>query len=210
MPNWCSNTLQVSGDTEILKDFVKKSSNNGAFTLEGLYPTPEELNQQSSPQVYRGDENDEKSKEEYEQKIKLLRLKYGHTCWYEWRIHNWGTKWDASDSTILENSDTLFEVSFETAWAPPSPWVEYVSKLYPELTFIIYYLEPGMDFCGRLQVGKNGYSLDESNCDYADSDGDLVVYDEKLGKWKYPATIGAEEVIIEDEDFSPNAINPFE
>jgi hypothetical protein len=59
---------------------------------------------------------------------------------YNWRINNWGTKWDAYDMEIIEETsdmgdeytrDHIFEATFTTAWDPPIPFVESLLKLFP-------------------------------------------------------------------------------
>ena len=41
--------------------------------------------------------------------------------WYDWRVNNWGTKWDITD-VYFENQaeEDSIEFSFCTAWAPPT------------------------------------------------------------------------------------------
>lgn len=122
MANYCENRLKVIGDKKQLKEFNKKTqTKKQIFTLEKLVPTPKEY------------------------------LKKGDERWYEWRIKNWGTKWDVYPDSISKDFDEeneYFEVSFDTAWAPPTGWIEEVSKLFPKLTFILSYDEPGMCFRG--------------------------------------------------------------
>ena len=50
MPNWCSNSLCVSGDSEALEAFqtaVKKETTD--LSLNALVPMPEELEETKSP-----------------------------------------------------------------------------------------------------------------------------------------------------------------
>lgn len=50
------------------------------------------------------------------------RQLYGTDEWYNWRLNNWGCKWDASN--IEWTSD--FTVEFETPWCWPNEWFERV------------------------------------------------------------------------------------
>ena len=52
---------------------------------------------------------------------------YGCTTWYEWRIENWGTKWDVYDD-FKSNKTTM---TFETAWSIPEPIFEKLSEEFP-------------------------------------------------------------------------------
>ena len=72
MPNWCSNTLIVEGDLNELVDFKKKvlvqsDHDKGGldFTMEGLYPTPPELLEQTSPVMWRGELHDEEGQKAF-------------------------------------------------------------------------------------------------------------------------------------------------
>ena len=54
-------------------------------------------------------------------------MEYGFTTWYGWRNHNWGTKWNACDTEILDK-DTIV---FDTAWSNPDPIMEKLGEMYP-------------------------------------------------------------------------------
>jgi hypothetical protein len=75
---------------------------------------------------------------------------HGYESWYDWRVANWGTKWDISGDVQEDGSDYL-TVGFDSAWSPPlnAYWV------LEDLGFEIeaYYFEPGMAFCGRWTNG---------------------------------------------------------
>jgi len=200
MPNWCSNTLWVEGNPEQLKDFKSKTTkqadhnqpNRLDFTLEGLYPTPAELMRENA---FGQSENSEE-----------LTEKYGASDWYTWRVSNWGTKWDVCESDIYENSDTEFMAVFDSAWAPPSPWLEYIAPQFPELKFKLAFSEPGMGFCGQATWDvENGFDMDEAKLEWQDERGAPLEYDGDAGKWKNIET----GEIIDDEDFYPIEYNPY-
>jgi hypothetical protein len=200
MPNWCSNTLWVEGNPEQLKDFKSKTTkqadhnqpNRIAFTLEGLYPTPAELMRENA---FGQSENSEE-----------LTEKYGASDWYTWRVSNWGTKWDVTESDIYENSDTEFMVVFDSAWAPPTAWLEYIAPQFPELKFKLAFSEPGMGFCGQATWDvENGFDMDEAKLEWQDERGAPLEYDGDAGKWKNIET----GEIIDDEDFYPIEYNPY-
>ena len=52
--------------------------------------------------------------------VKRLIKDYGAVYWYEWCIHNWGTKWPASEVKHSVIGDRIV-FSFFTAWDPPFP-----------------------------------------------------------------------------------------
>ena len=75
---------------------------------------------------------------------------------YDWCVTNWGTKWDVSgDNGYTRPNPNTLNISFESAWAPPT--VAY-SRL-EELGFTVkgMYYEPGMCFCGLYEDGSDDY-----------------------------------------------------
>ena len=71
--------------------------------------------------------------------------------WYNWRVQNWGTKWDCY---TLEIDDTDlphgFEVTFETAWSPPEEVCYAIREQYPNVSISWFYDEPGCEIAGYL------------------------------------------------------------
>ena len=53
---------------------------------------------------------------------------FGATTWYEWRIKNWGTKWNSYSNHLFEN-----QLSFQTAWSAPHPIVARLSEMFPDV-----------------------------------------------------------------------------
>ena len=68
---------------------------------------------------------------------------YGFASWYDWRLAHWGTKWDASDAELSEESATQFTYYFFTAWSAPEPVIEAMSRQHPLLQFEGTFDEPG-------------------------------------------------------------------
>lgn len=214
MPNWCTNRLTVSGDKHELTKFkeltlVKPEQGSELnFTMEILHPTPKELLEQTSPVMWRGELHDEEGQKAFEKHIGELKEKYGYTDWYNWRVDKWGTKWDAAESCICDDEDTLFSVDYDTAWAPNTAWVQYVAKAFPTLQFTLSFEEPGMNFCGIYEVKGEDEDLMEGELEYIDEEtGRQVYYDNEIEKYRYSDT---DEIAgTEDEDFWPELRNPF-
>lgn len=139
MPNWCSNELKITGPAKDIEDILKKANNE------------EENNEFSLEKLFPMPKDEDPDK------------------WYDWRIANWGTKWDLSDVTIDKDSEESVQVNFSTAWAPPLEAFVKISEQYPNLNFNTFYAEPGADFCGIAEI-DNGTISD--NC---------VSYSERFG-----------------------------
>ena len=59
--------------------------------------------------------------------------------WYQWRISNWGTKWNAYNTDINDAGDIgemeTTVINFDTAWSPPIGIMIAWSKMYPDFLF---------------------------------------------------------------------------
>ena len=88
--------------------------------------------------------------------------------WYDWRVTNWGTKWDvggkdaffqlffSNDNDVSSDHPEGIVLSFDSAWSPP---IEFYSFMKSEHGFDIRasYFEPGMGFCGDWIDGMDNY-----------------------------------------------------
>ena len=70
--------------------------------------------------------------------------------WYDWRLQNWDTKWDAYDVAITDDAPDQLEVEFETAWSPPEAICHAIREQYPDLAVSWFYDEPGCEIAGYL------------------------------------------------------------
>ena len=176
MPNWCTNELTISGPPKDLKRFLdacmglpaqypplilpngqklseKPKETEPYFCFNALIPTPKEI-------LEIGYDGHDKIP-----RLTLAEILQGKMPepmdGYHWNIANWGTKWD-----IYHNRLTIEDFGwhrgckkvtawFDTAWSPPRAWLEKAIGLYPSLTFILHYEEPGNYFAGDL-YGENG------------------------------------------------------
>ena len=71
--------------------------------------------------------------------------------WYNWRVQNWGTKWDCYSLEIDEcDMPHGFEVNFETAWSPPEEVCTAIREQFDDLSLRWFYDEPGCEVAGYL------------------------------------------------------------
>ena len=107
MPNWCYNGLSVTGDKNKLKPLIDIAKGDGEGFFQAIKPMPKELEGTNAP--------------------------HDKPNWYDWRLENWGTKWDASDIDWqgLEENDNgtvTIHLSFQTAWSPPEGIFDALNK----------------------------------------------------------------------------------
>lgn len=148
MPNWCDNNLTLSHDNpEMLKKAVD-AWESGKF-LGTLVPEPD----YKTVKVKHTFPNNLATGEPKPEFVDP------ETAWWDWRIQNWGTKWDIGYDKDRDNhaqvSDNSMFVYFDSAWSPP---VDAYVKL-SELGFKVeaYYFEGGCAFCGAWIDGCDEY-----------------------------------------------------
>jgi len=160
MPNWCSNTLEVQGDNKRVKEFAKKAEGkNTKLSLASLYPEPDYEKTEVKPTFPDVVGNNEP-----------VSIK---DSWWDWRIQNWGTKWDVK-AEIVAHTNGEIVYSFDSAWSPPVDWLEKVAQDYPELEFELEYEETGMGFEGVAtaidgEVTNETYDVEYGECKACDN-----------------------------------------
>lgn len=71
------------------------------------------------------------------ERLTAFHEKHGYFSWYDWKVDNWGTKWNAY-SFQEEGSDSI---SFWTAWNPPLKLYDKLFELYSDGSFVIKYAD---------------------------------------------------------------------
>lgn len=73
--------------------------------------------------------------------------------WYDWRVENWGTKWDIKCEHVEVDDDDTLIVKFDTAWSPPDKVFDAMHK--KGYLFEAYYVEYGMEYYGSYVDGRD-------------------------------------------------------
>ena len=108
MPNWCNNIVTLKHKDPALIKRIAEEGEKGLFNL--FVPMPEQLR------------NTEKSTATPDEVYQKNIEQFGYASWYEWAHDNWGTKWDACEVDVLEQTDNSIKLTFDTAWSPPIPF----------------------------------------------------------------------------------------
>ena len=175
MPNWCNNTLEIHhNDIKMMRRFVK--SWNRGRVLDEFIPVPQELKDncygiEEIRKRFAQKRNHDYARE-LESLTENLNLKFfGHKNWYDFCVHEWGTKWDIGydgdydDYLTPDSARKMITVTFNSAWSPP---IDAYRKL-SDMGFAIraYYYEGGMGFCGSWIDGEdNYYNIEEYKSDW--------------------------------------------
>ena len=71
--------------------------------------------------------------------------------WYDWRLQNWDTKWDAYDVNIVDDDPENMEIEFNTAWSPPEAVCHALREKFEDTVAISwFYDEPGCEIAGDV------------------------------------------------------------
>ena len=151
MPNWCNNTITISGPTEKMQkiiDTVNDESMDGLCSA--LYPQPEDM--------FKGDLGEKERKECAEK---------GIPNWYDWNTSNWGTKWDATPDQLEIEHDSdgtsVITGAFDSAWGPPIGAYEHFIQNNDDCHLESMYYEGGCAFCGKWEDGVDDcYEIPDS------------------------------------------------
>ena len=144
MPNHCYNKVTISvGDADgqnlkVLVDSLKSEENQTDFDFDAILPMPPEL--------------EDVDWSEAEEMNDIIRARYkkehGSDNWYDWRVNNWGTKWNSYNCEIVEHEDDYVVYTFDTAWGPPTGVIEALREQCPDFSISAFFDEPGMEEAG--------------------------------------------------------------
>ena len=139
MPNHVSNEIRVVCNDEQTYDEFKKlvTGEDREFDFDRIIPQPDDIN----PDL---DHN---------------KKDFGHglttstTDWYNWRLSNWGTKWNAYEIEVDwdEEYKECIEINFQTAWSPPEPIYFKLDEIFGERISVNWFCRDESDnFCGYV------------------------------------------------------------
>jgi hypothetical protein len=164
MPNYCNNNIVITGPNSVIDKIEKIAKGDKGDLLQYFYPMPKELND-----TIAGPEP--KTKKEKLEK-RRLQVEYGASNWYDWRVENWGTKWDIMEFYNINRKEigedeSEISLGFDTAWAPALGAYEKFIDENSNCSLKAYYYEPGCDFMGEWDNGIDScfevakYGLDD-------------------------------------------------
>ena len=86
---------------------------------------------------------------------------------YDWCIEHWGTKWGLYEVELVEDlsEDDQLIYTFQSAWSPPIPVIQAMSKQFPSLSFALDYFEGGAGFMGSCEY-ENGQEVEAASAPY--------------------------------------------
>jgi len=171
MPNWCDNLLTITGEKKRLEEFDEKfkglpvnwneddEKTEPKYCFNALYPVPKEV-------IKIGYSKEHSNNNSVEEKINVLFDKDKWWDGYSWCISHWGCKWDiyGYEGFHKDKNGDKFYYSFQTAWAPPIPWLEKVAGDWRDLKFTLAYYEEGVGFAGKVFFSEGKLVEEVEHC----------------------------------------------
>lgn len=140
MPNWCENTVTITGSKEDIDnviEFLKDAESE--FSFDRIIPYPEPF----------------RSMDDKAGAGKFEPFDDGYNSGgYEWCSFNWGSKWPTYEVSCCRLSANEIQYSFDTPWAPPIGVLDELARKMPRLAIEAYYREPGMMFEGERKYAN--------------------------------------------------------
>lgn len=186
MPNWCSNTVEITSSKEKVQQFEKfLDEKEGKEWFDFFTPCPQELKDVGSVDPTKTNEE--------------LIEKYGYSDWYSFGLGEWGCKWncDAFNWYVEELEDGRFKIclSFDSPWGPPTNLYEKINDPADLEGYSVYaeWYEPGMGFVGYYDEGF------ESNFEFSDVESLDSIPDFLVENWGIRESLEEMEESEEDE-----------
>ena len=164
--------------TSFYGNYFAKIYSNKKYTLEELEKVAKEFKEQ-----LENDKQDSSDEVNYKELgINSLEdlgnvyinniLQYGADSWYDWCCKNWGTKWNATSTYIVDDT----EIEFDTAWDCPVNIFKELSRQFSGVEIVVEFADEDVGSnCGIITF-LNG-EIEE----YIDMNGDTDFALEVLG-----------------------------
>jgi hypothetical protein len=173
MPNWTSNEIHVGGDASAIREFLNfmRGDADQRFDFRKIIPMPELLRHTASgfhkfeehrtwyvinPDLSFGEPGYDKNERPFTPEEKTALTEIGADSWYDWRLNNWGTKWNACQVEIDDTSETdgAVDIGFDTAWSAPFPVFEAIAAKFQNLTFEFRWTDEGEQVTHSMVVRR--------------------------------------------------------
>ena len=133
MPNHTDNRVILShDDSQMIDDIYNVMNTEDTELCNHLIPMPKELEDTTSPSDTPN--------------------------WYDWRLDNWGTKWDVYEAHCTRIDANTLNLNFYTAWSPPIPVFDKLVDMGFEIN--ARYLDEGWGYIGEYTDGDDWCTTD--------------------------------------------------
>jgi len=150
MPNWCNNNISITGPNSVIDKIEKivKEEKEENGLLNFFHPMPKQLEGTTSPSSSAD---------------KPQPMVEGFDNWYDWRVENWGTKWELCEFYGVDRQyhseqnegESTITFGFDSAWSPPINAYEQFLRDNEDCSLKAWYYEGGCDFMGEWDNGQD-------------------------------------------------------
>ena len=158
MPNWCHNRVEIYSDNpEDLKQI--KSIFEAERPLHEIIPEPDwktiPLTEEylTHHGIKVGELGELPVPPDPDEKWGTPRFKSTGRAderWYDWRVKNWGIKWDIGDIELQDQDPQQLIYTFETPWGPPEGICSTLREKFENINISWFFDEPGCEIAGYL------------------------------------------------------------
>ena len=158
MPNWCHNRVEIYSDNpEDLKQI--KSIFKAKRPLHEIIPEPDWKTIPLTKEylthhgIKVGELGELPVPPDPDEKWGTPRFKSTGRAderWYDWRIENWGIKWDLDDVETQDEDHDQLIYTFETPWGPPEYICSALREKFENISISWFFDEPGCEIAGYL------------------------------------------------------------
>jgi hypothetical protein len=157
MPNWCNNTVTITGAAAKIQDLWNRAQGSHFYTNAATGETEETSG--------------------------LLEAMAPIGEWdYDTAVQTWGTKWDINTEglQLIDNEDGTATITgyADSAWSPPVDAFQTYANANEDVYLELKYFEPGMSFIGVWDsAGGDAYWEGVGELLNTTQDEDPVLYD---------------------------------
>ena len=155
MPNWCYNTIEITGSKDNISKLLDTITNDTdkecvQYTLTNCMPVPKEMEglhegfrKIDDVRVEVWYEDEDGPRPMLDMVKDELMEKYGSFKPIEWQYRNWGTKWGDCDTRLHNQCDEELTIAFDSAWGQPFLLLQHIATEYNVQITNTYEIELG-------------------------------------------------------------------
>ena len=169
MPNWCHNSMTITGSVDEIARFKQTClrrvahEDGPALDFEAIKPMPG-IFYDDPGQILFPDPDAPKYREQVERQkaFEAQALEAtGSAHAGDWACEHWGTRGNAYFFHVCCDEPGRYKCHFDTRWTPPLYIWEKLGEMFPALDFSVSGYEPLTDFAlrGTIKDGKPEFEL---------------------------------------------------
>ena len=178
MPQELKDTESSTKVDSAVAYFVSKTDKGTELKETSRFRFPSTFYTQEKFDKYN--ENELKELYELGERYYNIFKTYGYFNWYDWRLDNWGTKWNAYETSIGIPTQNSVRIFFQTAWGGVPFVISKLVEKFPKLEFEYKFADEDRGYNGGVGQGYNG----EFEFDYLE-DGSDSAYENYRDCWGY-------------------------